>query len=208
MKWSKKDISDVINAEKDRYFLEQLTTDYGDYTLSIRSRTTFQELVHNTSTIPLYLTIDWVSLHPGGKIVTKIRLGEYVDEAWLAARKLMTLNPKYTWTLCNDYTGPITFDHFAFHCRGMDRDRSRVLSIAQEFMSNHNVDLRDLMYQTARFQSICDESYSDSPRNYIYRDTIILKSLQFAQAIDQCVERVLKRKEYFEKKLTSQLPKR
>jgi len=90
----------------------------------------------------------------------------------------------------------------------MERDRSRVLSIAQEFMSNHNVDLRDLIYQTARFQSICDESYSDSPREYIYRDTIILKSLQFAHAIDQCVERVLKRKEYFEKKLTSQLPKR
>ena len=58
---SKKDISDAINAEKDRYLLEQLTTDHGDYTLSIRSRTKFQELVHYTHTIPLYLTIDWVS---------------------------------------------------------------------------------------------------------------------------------------------------
>jgi len=34
--------------------------------------------------------------------------------------------------------------------------------------------------------------------DYIYRDTIILKSLQFAHAIDQCVERVLKRRIFWE----------
>ena len=44
-------------------------------------------------------------------------------------------------------------------------------------MSDHQLGLWDLVYQSASFQKVCDESYSETPVLYIKRDKIILKSL-------------------------------
>lgn len=64
-------------------------------------------------------------------------------------------------------------------------------------MNDHNLGLWDLVYQSARFQEVFDESYSATPVEYIKRDTIILRCLQFAHDIDRIVERVLMRKQHF-----------
>ena len=207
--WSKMEISEALRREKARYLQEQLTTDHGDYNISARSRTIFHDLVYDTDQIPLYLTIDWIAQHPGGRIVTKLRFGDYVDGKWLTDRKLATLTPEHICKLWNQVIeGPITFDHFAFQCQGLNRDRFKLLAYVHGFMSDHGLELLDIIYQSSHFQSVCNESYSDIPQKYILRDTIILKSLQYAHTIDQCVERVLQRTEYMKNALKTQLPKR
>ena len=76
---SKKEISDVLRTERNAYLLEQLTHDHGNYNISDLSRATFQPLVYKIDSIPQYLVTDWISQHPGTRVITKLRVGHYVD---------------------------------------------------------------------------------------------------------------------------------
>lgn len=99
MNASKQEISDVLRQRKIEYLERQLANDHGDYNISDRSRAHFQTLVYKIDTIPAYLATDWISQHPGAKVVTKLRMGDYVDGTWLADRKLSTQSQNHKCTL-------------------------------------------------------------------------------------------------------------
>ena len=61
-----------------------------------RRRPAHADLVYRVGKIPVYLNDRLASLHKGAKVITKIRLGDYVDEEWQASRNLVVRRPNHT----------------------------------------------------------------------------------------------------------------
>ena len=108
-------------------------------------------LVLDSSKMPIYLKNDDVSLHPGANVITRLRTGSYVDENWMAKRKLVVQRPNHTCTQCKrTITGGVSFRHLALECPGTIKLRLFLLEETRLNDKLGNLSVEDMVWMNAK----------------------------------------------------------
>ena len=91
----------------------------------------------------------------------------------------------------------VSFEHFALECPGMDESRNKLRMDVADICIPHQLCLQDLIFMTSHFQEVCKSYKTPDPydRQEIYKNTVILKTLKYANKIDRYVEKIMMRQE-------------
>jgi len=204
VKCDAKQFKDALRDDTRKYYHKLMTSSPNEKTTNAilnasKSLKNHPRLILDSSKMPLYLKNGDVSLHTGANVITRMRTGSYVDEAWMVERDMVVRRPNHTCTQCKRTTpGGVTFRHFALECPGTIDHRLSLLQETRWSDELGNLSVEDMVWMTAKCQKAILNLHPDKKediRQNVKVNATLLKIFQFARQIDNIVGIDTKRQE-------------